>query len=322
MLAALYNSFPMPKKPFSTNPFRLLAESWDFLFSQPALFHVLVWLLIVPGILLDLIDLYWPESSDASIQQIGMMGYGLAQFLLAFLFFWGYASVLLVGRRMVKSKAGRSRTSFKAVRRESLRTIIPLFFTGLLRAIITLEWMFLAAIPGLLFLLGSQECRATVSPLISALGVFANTGAIGFIDPILRQLPMRCGALLLTIPLLLPAVIYQIRTAFFAVVITAESLRYRDALHRSRNIVRGKTWRVPFVILVLALLLYVPSGILSFVVSLLQQTAAPSVVIVSAIADDIVYAIATLLFLLTLTAFYGKLSKEKGRVEEVVPEEA
>ena len=311
----------MPKNPFSTNPFRLLAETWEFVFHQPALFSVLLWLLIVPGILLDLIDLYWPESNDASIQQIGMVGYGLAQFLLAFLFFWGVASILLVGRRMVKSKAGRSRTSFKAVRRESLRMILPLFFTYLLRSIITLEWMFLAAIPGLLFLLGSQECRATVSPLISAVGTFMNTGMIGYLDPILRQFPMRCSPLFLTIPLLLPAVIYQIRTVFFCVIITSENVRYRDALRRSRDIVRGKTWRVPFVILALALLLYVPSGVLTVVVGLLQQTAAPDIVLISAIADDIVYAIATLLFLLTLTAFYGKLSKEKGRVEEVVPEE-
>src|SRR3990167_8754996 len=132
---------------------------------------------------------------------------------------------------------------------------------------------------------------------------------------------MRCGPLFLTIPLLLPAVIYQIRTVFFGVIITSENVRYRDALRRSRDIVRGKTWRVPFVILALALLLYIPSRVLTVVVGLLQQTAAPDIVLISAIADDIVYAIATLLFLLTLTAFYGKLSKEKGRVEEVVPEE-
>ncbi|MBI2636167.1 hypothetical protein HYW84_02460 [Candidatus Peregrinibacteria bacterium] len=304
----------------SINPFRLLSESWRFLLKQPALLSVLFWLLIAPAVLLDMVRLYWPESDIESVRRIGTTGFIVAQVVLAFLFFWGFASVLLVGRRMVKSMAGRSRTSFRSVRRESLRMIFPLFFTSLLRAIVTLEWAFLAAIPAMMFLLGSQTCRATVSPFISAFGTFVNTGTIGFLDPVLRKIPMRCGPLLIALPLLLPAAVYQIRTAFFGVIVVSENLLYRDALRRSRDIVRGRTWSVLMTILVMAVSLYAPSVILSFAVGALLQTASPDAVLFGAVAKDIVYAVATLLFILALTAFYGKLRREAGRVEEVVPE--
>lgn len=310
----------MAKNRSSLNPFKLLSEAWSFLRKQPALFYVLLWLLIVPAILLDAMDIYWPESDVESVRQIGMMGFVLAQIVLVFLFFWGYASVLLVGRRMVKSMAGRSRTSFRSVRRESMRIIIPLFFTSLLREIITIEWSFLAAIPAAIFLFGSQACRATFSPLISEFGVFINTGLPDVLSPVMHAFAARCSPLFLTLPLLIPAAIYQIRTAFFGMVVASENLRYRDALRRSRDVARGKTWTVLGVIIVLAILLYLPSGILSYAVARLQAVAVPNIVFVSAIADDIVYGVATLLFILSLTAFYGKLRKEKGRVEEVVPD--
>lgn len=304
----------------SINPFSLLSESWRFLLKQPALLRVLFWLLIAPAVLLDMVRLYWPESDIESVRKIGTTGFIVAQVVLAFLFFWGFASVLLVGRRMVKSMAGRSRTSFRSVRHESLRMILPLFFTSLLRAIVTLELAFLAAIPAMMFLLGSQTCEATVSPFISAFGTFVNTGTVGFLDPVLRQLPMRCGPLLIALPFLLPAAVYQIRTAFFGVIVASENLRYRDALRRSRDIVRGRTWSVLLAILVMAVSLYAPSVILSFAVGVILKTAAPDAVLFGAVARDIVYAVATLLFILALTAFYGKLRREAGRVEEVVPE--
>ena len=310
----------MPRTSPSINPFRLILDSWSFLRNQPALLHVLVWLFIVPAILLDVIDVYWPVSDIESVRQIGTLGFVLAQMILVFLFFWGFASVLLVGRRMVRSLAGRSRTSFRSVRRESMRIIVPLFFTSLLRGIVTIEWSLLAGVPAILFLLGSQSCRAGVSPVISAIGAFVNSETVGFLDPVVRQFPARCGPLFLMLPLLIPAAVYQIRTAFFGMVIASESLRYRDALRRSRNVVRGKTWTVFAVIICLAVLLYLPSFLLDYAFFLLQESIAPDAVLLVAIANDIVYGLTTLLFILALTAFYGKLRKEAGRVEEVVPD--
>ncbi len=308
----------MPKT--SLSPLRLAAESWSFMRSQPALYQVLFWFLILPIVLLDLLTEYWPESEVISIQQIGDVGYILATLVFTVVAYWGLACVLLVGRRQVLSRAGRSRTSFRSVRRESARLIFPLFFTSLLRGVITIEWSLIAILPATLFLLGSQQCRATLSPVISAVGTLLSNGSPQTLMAVQSLFLMRCGLLFLAIPLLIPAFIYQLRTVFFGIVLTSENLRYRDALRRSRMIVRGKTFRVLWVLCALGVLFFGPAGILSFGVDAVQQMTIPELPIVSTLISDVFYSWAGLLFTLALVSFYGRLYKEKGRVQEVVPE--
>lgn len=304
----------------SLNPLRLLAEAWAFLRSQPALTNVFLWLLLAPVLLMDLLNEYWPEGDTDAVRQIGNVGFLLATLLFVVVSYWGLASVLLVARRMVIHRAGRSRTSFKAVRRGSIRMILPLFFTSLLRTIVTIEWSLLAALPALLFVLGSQPCRATLSPLISAAGTILNGGTADPFNVFVAQFLQRCGPMFFALPLLIPAAIYQLRTVFFAVVVTSEDLRYRDALRRSRSIVRGRTWQVLWVLLALGVILFVPVTIAGGIAQFLQTAFLPDLPILSALLYDVLYAGAGFLFLLSLVAFYGKLRKEKGRVEEVVPE--
>ncbi|MSR86812.1 hypothetical protein EXS70_01415 [Candidatus Peribacteria bacterium] len=307
----------MAKRRSSAHPLHLITEAWLFLRKQPALFHVLVWFLILPVVIMDLLTAYWPVSEAQAIDQIGDIGYVLASILLTFVTFWGFACVLLVGRRMVVNRAGRSRTSFRAVRNDSARMIFPLFFTSLLRSVITLEWAMLAVIPAVLFLLGSQECRATFSPAFSAAGTYFQGGG-GSMPILFSSFFVRCSPLFLTLPLLVPALIYQLRTAFYGIVLTSSDLRYRDALRKSSAVVRGKSWRIFWTLLAMGLLLLIPSLILGGLVSFIQYSALPGLDIISVIFSDVIYACSGLLFTLALVAYYGKLHKEKGRVEEVV----
>lgn len=310
----------MAKLSSSTNPLRLLSEAWAFLGSQPALTNVFLWLLLAPVLLMDVLNEYWPGSDVESIRQIGDLGFLLATVLFVVVSYWGLASVLLVGRRMVVNRAGRSRTSFKAVRRGSIRMILPLFFTSLLRTIITIEWALLAALPMLLFVLWSQPCRAILSPLISAAGTILNGGAPDPFNAFVAQFLQRCGPMFLALPLLIPAVIYQLRTVFFAIIVASEDLRYRDALRRSRAVTRGRTWQILWVLLALGIVLFVPVTIASGIAQYLQTVLRPDLPILSALLNDTLYACVGFLFLLSLVAFYGRLRKEKGRVEEVIPE--
>ncbi len=315
-----YYRFCMGKSLSSTNPLRLLGDAWTFLWKQPALFHVLLWFLVLPMVLMDVMTEYWPESEALSIEQIGNVGYVLAGIIFVVVTYWGFASVLLVGRRMVVNRAGRSRTSFRSVRRESARLIFPLFFTSLLRSIVILEWTLLAIIPAILFLLGSQECRASVSPILSALGTFFETGTSSALPIVLPSFLQSCGLLFLTLPLLIPMIIYQLRTVFFGVVLASEDLRYRDALRRSRIIVKGRTWRVLWVLLVLCVVIFLPASVINFGFSALQEAQLRDLPIIGVIIGDILYGIAGLIFTLALIAFYGKLKKAAGRVEQVIPD--
>lgn len=310
----------MAKKSSSANPFLIFGVAFTFFRKQPALFHVLVWFLILPSIAMDVMEQYWPVSDTPNVDQIGRIGYGLASILFPVIIFWGIICVLLVGRRMVINRAGRARTSFRSVRRESIRFILPLFFTGLLRAVITLEWMLIAIIPAILFLMGSSACRETFVPLLNALVALVETQAEGPVEAMIMPFIQRCGPLFLAIPLLIPAVIYQLRTFFYEIVLVAENLRYRDALRRSRMIVRGRSWQVFWILFALSLIIFIPAGLLGFGISIVLESLLPDLPIAGAVINNIINATAGLLFTLSFVAFYGSLRKEKGRVVEVIPD--
>jgi uncharacterized membrane protein len=297
----------------SLNPFRLLSDAWAFLRSQPALYSVLLWFLMVPVVLMDILEEYWPHGDTEQLEQISMVAFGFAQLVLTVVLFWGLACALLVGRRMVLSRAGRARTSFRSVRRESIKLIVPLFFTSVLRAVITLEWALLAIIPAILFVMASPLCREVPTIVLNGIQT------ITIID-VSHLILVRCQPLLLMPLLLIPAGIYQLRTVFFGIVIASENLRYRDALRRSKAMVRGKFWVVLGVTAVLCFVIFAPAALLSIGVDLLQPQVVPDVPVLSGIVNDVVFSFAGLLFTLSLVAFYGKLRKAAGRVEEVVPE--
>jgi hypothetical protein len=306
----------MAKRP-SLNPFGLIGESWSFLRKQPALWSVLLWFMIVPAVAIEILDTYRPQSELPSVDRIGELGYVLATLLFLFVTFWGAACIQVVGRRMIQSKAGRARTSFKAVRRDAVPLIIPLFFTDLLRSLVTLEWALLYLVPSGLLLIGWNECHAAVPGLIEA--ILAYTGDSGPIADTIRAIPVHCFAFIYLLPLLIPAVVYQIRSIFFDAVIGTEGLRYRQALRRSAEVVRGKFWKTTFALVVLGIVLFVPASLIGVVATAVQGASLPQYPIIGPIVTDIVTPVGWLLFALSSIALFGKLRKLSPAHKEVKP---
>ena len=75
----------------------------------------------------------------------------LGMLIFMVLMLWGVANILLIGRKLVSSRAGRNRTSLTAVAREGRLLIIPLLLTEILRSCFTLLWGILFIIPGILY---------------------------------------------------------------------------------------------------------------------------------------------------------------------------
>lgn len=71
--------------------------------------------------------------------------------IFALLIIWGSACILVIGKRLLTSRAGRNRTSFRAVARQARRYILPLFLTGILRTCFTILWGLLFIIPGIIY---------------------------------------------------------------------------------------------------------------------------------------------------------------------------
>ncbi|MDD5751130.1 MAG: hypothetical protein PHS73_01255 [Candidatus Peribacteraceae bacterium] len=179
----------------------------------------------------------------------------LAGVLLSVIMLWGTACTVLVGRRLIQSKAGRSRSSFAALRREGAHYVLPLLLTGILRACLIILW-------GILFII--------------------------------------------------PGVIYGIRTVFYTFTVVLEEKGFRAALRRSQTIVRGRTWRIFWKLVVLALVLYLPAN---FILWLLTGPALDAGILPSLVLDltnAFVNSALSVLYTFALILLYGECTRKSN----------
>jgi hypothetical protein len=233
------------------SPFALIGLAWGFWQKQPALHTVtavLLWLpLLLQAALVRALD-PWMETQSAATTNAILISF-LSLLLVSVVLTWGNACVLIVSKRLLGSAAGRSRTSFKAVRRQGRGFILPLILTEILRTCMTILWALLLIIPG---------------------------------------------------------IIYTVRTAFASVIVVAEGIAYRPALKRSIETVRGRTWAVFWRLLALGLILGVPPSALAIIADQTIELPLLADVAVDLVATGLTAAAATM-FLLSVTALYGEL---------------
>lgn len=134
------------------SPLTLIGQAWRFYQKQPALFPVLVWMLIIPSVITNMLNMRLLKDGDtiewASNETVLLI---LGIVLCWVVFTWGMASVLVIGKRLLQHKAGRTRTSFKAVRTQAGKALIPLILTSILRDCYTFLWALLLIVPGIIY---------------------------------------------------------------------------------------------------------------------------------------------------------------------------
>lgn len=146
------------------NAFALINESWSFSRKQPVLLQVGFWLLFVPMLVMNLLSSYLKTAEQTiTNENIGPITLAILSILaLTVIVMWGTACLFVVGGRLLAAKSGRNRTSFKAVRTEAMKAIIPLLLTNILRGIFTLLWTILLIIPGIIYALNTAFYGVTV----------------------------------------------------------------------------------------------------------------------------------------------------------------
>lgn len=130
--------------------FELIGNSFRFWRKQPVLTTVTIVLIWLPLLLQSLLTrglepMMKTQKLNAIIVSL------LALLLVIALMAWGSACVLVIGKRMLGSAAGRSRTSFRAVRAQATGFVIPLLLTDILRTINTFLWSLLLLVPGIIY---------------------------------------------------------------------------------------------------------------------------------------------------------------------------
>lgn len=240
-----------------SSPFSLIGTAWRFARKQPALKGVALWFFLVPGAAMNMLSTVMEWNKEA-----GFLGFSETQqnmftliiltaiVLLAVIMLWGGACVLLVGKKLVHSPAGRNRTSLPAIAREGRSFIVPLLLTQVLRLCFTLLWSLLLIIPGIL---------------------------------------------------------YSLRTVFYGIIVVTEDVAYRDALRRSKDVVHGHLWAMCWRLAIIFIVIYGPPNLLSLLGYWVVEGSYQAATLTMDIVDAALNAPATILALLASVALYDEL---------------
>ncbi len=230
------------------NVFALIGEAWDFARKQQVVWHASMWLIFLPSVVTGLVLDYQMDHKDLmTVRPETALVLILIQIILSLILVWGTICLLVIGKRLLQAKSGRSRTSFKVVRREAASLIIPYVLTSILRNILTLLWAILLVIPG---------------------------------------------------------IVYFIRTIFSPVIVACEGTSYRPALQESANIVRGQFWQVTLTVMCLGLLTLMPAQILAAFFSLMAEGLPPAALLSAEVASSILFSAALTVYLFSLILAY------------------
>ncbi len=246
--------------------FSIIGSAWFFYKKHPVLNFVAFWFFFLPPTLLSLADKFFlaealAQESDITMTVVMIIAMIVIIVAIALIYTWGAACILIVGKRMImENKAGRNRTSFKAIRKQAKRFVIPMLLTEILGSCFTILWGLLLIIPG---------------------------------------------------------VIYSVRIAFYDIVMITEEKYYRGALNRSKEYVRGQTWRVFLYLLGIGIIIFVPISLIGFVVGITTEagllgTSHTALFIIEIIIGAL-YSLATVIFLLASIKLFG-IVKEKSQL--------
>lgn len=247
---------------------------------------MLLWLIIVPGMAGD-----WLETR---IQPASLMFHHpwkpeeilslLLSLFLLLLSLWGYACVLFLGRRLIQNKAGRTRSSFRAVRREGLMLLPPLLFTSLLQGCLLFYRSLLFLIPSFLLI------AFTLPPSPSSPLSVSNAWPLAFL-----------------LPLLLPALLYYLRTFFFEAAIACEGKNLRQALKRSDELTRGMLAKSIARIAILASFTLLPVSLVHAVLMIIIPASSTPVFLTLSLLENGLMACALSIFAFSTIALFGSI---------------
>lgn len=271
-----------------TPAFRFVGSSWTFFWRQPALRTATMTLVFPPLLAMSYLD---TDAAVGSAEQAAVLFvlYVGATVVLT----WGTACVLTVGKRLLQAKAGRLRTSFKAVRGHAAGLIVPIILTEILRGCITLLW-------GLPAVALTIYAMSTIDVPLLLEAPFADQRPFFYLSGV-------------CVLLLLPAV-YQILTSLASIVVAYEKIAFRQALRRSIQLTWPRLGRTLVVTAILGLF-WVPGIVVNVFLAQYAETGAAIVLapVLSAAFDTV----AVVLWLLSLTQFYKALGgKAKATTDD------
>ncbi len=266
----------------------LIGDAWRFARNQPVLLPVTLLYLLVPTLGLTLLPrleqglpYFRAQTAESSLVLL------LLSIALNVLIVWGSTCVMLVARRVLQAKAGRTRTSLRAVSAQAAPFFLPYLLTGILRAIVALLWgiLFLAPIVALAWILRPSVLTAPAT---------------------LAPADLLPWMLLLLLPAIAALASY-LRTAFSPVHVVCEDIAYRPALRKSSRLVRSRPGSTLLALVLLVVLLFGPSQLLIVLLSRLTGEAPLPLGLLADLIAGVLQTAAGTFYLIGLTLLYDSI---------------
>ena len=134
-----------------------------------------------------------------------------------------------------------------------------------------------------------------------------------FLPYLLTYILRLITTLLWSLLLIVPGIVYAIRTAFFPIIVVCEGEAYRPALRRSMDLVNGQFWQVFWTLLGLSALILFPAEIIDNIFKEIVKNAPMQVVFAASVAGSIINSVALAIYLFSLIQAYGHF-KPAGHV--------
>lgn len=290
------------------SPFAITGSAWGFFRTQPLLNQVTGWLFIAPLTLSFLCDIIVTKYNatftgilSITTRQLSIVAF-IIQLLLSIWVFWGYGATLAIGERIVKSKAGRSRSSIQAVYKEGKTIVLPLFLTSIIRDCIT----FLFALPYFLVILFYLLTRDT-EYINGFIGLFRSLHANPTVAVDFTPYSSVFVIAFFTLPLLALVLWYRVRTALFHVIIGLENVEYRKALSASKKLVQGRFWAIFAQFIFITILTFTPAMFIADSINMFVNNFDERLIIVTALINGTITGIAMVVYILATIFLYKDL---------------
>ncbi len=121
-----------------------------------------------------------------------------------------------------------------------------------------------------------------------------------------------CFTVLWSILLIIPGIIYSIRTTFYHVAIVCDGKEYRGALTKSKELVQGHTWYVLWYLIATVCVLFIPVTIVANIAEAIIKNIDGRFIFLADIISAALHGLATCIFLLTNIGMYASLKEQNS----------
>ena len=128
---------------------------------------------------------------------------------------------------------------------------------------------------------------------------------------LLTELLRACLTFLWSLLLIVPGIIYSIRTAFFSMILIEEGkiVYGRDMLRKSEKLVRGHTWDVFWRMVVMGIIIFVPMMLIETGMIISLTSIDERLLTLSIVLADFIESFVSVFFIVCMVALYADLKQ-------------